>query len=443
MKDAWLTESPGKVLSRRPSIQTLESGGRVELRAESPAGAEFMVIFARELVGGRIPASADIPFGNANALAASAAGLRGTSAEASGAFPGWAQGSWVLIRRKDTGEATRIRVFLRSDPNTYIQFRPLSADKCQMDVALYGAYAAYSLPLPIPFERLYTMPVNDVLNLAGSKFPVRYFEPDPVNYRDQRQFIAAIRKNLGGLRFADDGAMDENGNYVFIETLQPMGEKSGLNCSGFAKWLVDGILRPVTRKRLSITPLKAPAYLRSDGSRGSSFTEPWEESRDPFFGLDWIRNLAAEANTALHSPAYGALDEFEVRNEPFSLVISRSGKTSSITSYPGFLEDAGYGSEGIQPLLYTLAIDEPDNFYLAAINTEMGPAATAENPRGRPRLRQYYHIAALVPYFNEYGVFQVAVFESAEETSFNNFKNRYPGQYLNLVRIPVETRFEP
>jgi hypothetical protein len=132
-----------------------------------------------------------------------------------------------------------------------------------------------------------------------------------------------------------------------------------------------------------------------------------------------------------------------VRSEPFSLIICRSAKTSTSNSYPGFLEDAGYGSEGIQPLLYTLAIDEPDNFYLAAINTEMGPATTADNPRGRPRLRQYYHIAALVPYFNEYGVFKVAVFESAAETSFNNFRTRYPGQYLNLVRIPVETRFEP
>jgi hypothetical protein len=180
-----------------------------------------------------------------------------------------------------------------------------------------------------------------------------------------------------------------------------------------------------------------------DGGRGSSFTEPWEESRDPFFGLDWIRNLAAEAASTLRSPVYASLDEFEVRTEPFSLLISRSENGSSVNSYPGFLENAGYGSEAIQALLYTLAIDEPDNFYLAAVNTEMGPAATAENPRGRPRLRQYYHIAALVPYFNEYGVFQVAVFESAAETSFNNFKKRYPGQYLNLVRIPVEASFEP
>jgi hypothetical protein len=59
-------------------------------------------------------------------------------------------------------------------------------------------------------------------------------------------------------------------------------------------------------------------------------------------------------------------------------------------------------------------------------------------------MRQYFHIAALIPYFNEYGFFQVAVFESAAETSINAFRNRYaPGHYVNLVRIPLETAFDP
>jgi len=73
-------------------------------------------------------------------------------------------------------------------------------------------------------------------------------------------------------------------------------------------------------------------------------------------------------------------------------------------------------------------------------------------------MRQYFHIAAFFPYFNENGVFHIDVFESAEETSFIAFRNRYPlserlidgemrlfpnGHYVNLVRIPVEAVFEP
>jgi hypothetical protein len=423
LKDSWFTETPDKVIGRPPVLFTLDGGGRVQARVDADRD-EFMIILAREQMGGRIEGG----------------GRAAVPRSETGTFSGWAQGSWILTRRKDTGAPARIRIFLRSDPWTYIQFRPFSADKCQMDVALYESYVVRSLPLPVPFERLYTMPVEDILNLAGSKFPRQYFDPDPADYRDQRQFIARVRERLPEVQFADDGAIDENGNYVFIETLQSQipQEAAGLNCSGFAKWLIDGMLRPLTGERLTIPPLKAPF-----GQRGSSFTDLWEAERDPFFGLDWIRNLASTAGRILRSPVYGELEEIEVRNEPFSLLIDHSGKTGTIRSYPGFLENAGYGTEGLQPLLYTLAIDEPGKFYLAAINTEMGPPTTADNPRGRPRMRQYFHIAALIPYFNEYGVFQVAVFESAAETSFRAFRTRYPGHHANLVRIPVETDFDP
>ena len=422
LKDTWFTESPSKALAMRPVIETLPSGERVEVRVEEGRN-EFMVLISRELMSGRIAAE------NTPALV-----RRGT-----GRFPGWAQGSWMLTRRKDTGAGSLIRVFLRSDQYTYIQFRPFNNEKCLMDVILYGGFVTRSLPIAVPFERLYTMQLNDILKLAGDKFPRRYFDPDPVYYSDSRKFITQVRPRLSGLRFADDGAMDENGDYVFIETLLRQNAASaGLNCSGFAKWLIDGILRPVTGERLTIPPLKAPF-----GDRGSSFTVNWEERRDPYFGLDWIRNLAAEANGVLRSEIYRALDEFEVRADNFSSVLVNENRTFVAHSYPGFLGEAGYGFEGLHPLLYTLAVDEPFKFYLAAVNNEIGAPVTASNLRGAPRLRQYFHVAVLVPYFDEYGTFRVVVFESAAETSFNSFRTRYPGHYINLVQIPVVTAFDP
>jgi len=412
IKQTWLSDSPGRVLARPRVLHNLPGGGRLELRVQA-ARDEFMVILARELTGSRRTA-------------------------ATGQFPGWAQGSWILTRRRDTGAALRIRIFLRSDPYAYVQFRPFTDDKCQMDVVLYDAYVVRSLPLPVSLERLYTMPLSDTFKLAGDKFPVRYFEPNPADYRDHRQFIAKVRERLPELDFADDGAIDQTGRYVYIETGLAQRQPVGLNCSGFAKWLIDGILRPATGERMEIPPLKAPF-----GERGTSFTEPWEESRDPFFGLDWIRNLASQAWTTLRSPAFGSLDEIEVRRQPFSRVIIRNGSSATVQSYTGFLENAGYGTEGLHALLYTLAVDEPGRFYLAAVNNEGGPPAAAANPRGLPRMRTYFHVAALVPYFTEQGVFQVAVFESAAETSFNAFKTRYPGHYVSLVRVPIETAFDP
>jgi hypothetical protein len=395
IKNTWLTEAPGKVLEKSSYLHTLAGGDRIQVRAEGERG-KCMIILARELEG---------------------------------AFPGWAQGSWILTRRRDTGRPERIQIFLRSDPYTYVQFRPLAEDKSLMDVVLYDAYVVQSQPLGIPFERLLVIPVEDVLKTAGAVFPRRYFDPDPGMYRELRKFIGLVRQRLPELQFRDDGAIDENGRYVFISNLEVQDGKGGLNCSGFAKWIVDGILRPRTGERLPIPPLK-----ESFGDRGSSFSEFYERLRDPFFGLDWTRNLAGRAGSLLRSPEFGSLEEIEVQKGKFVSVIQRKREESSIRAYPGFLLNAGFGIEGIHPLLYTLAIDEPGFIYLASVNNEIGPA---------PRMRQHFHVVVLVPYFTEAGNFRIALFESAAETSFAKFKTRYPGHYINMVRIPVDGVFDP
>ena len=411
LENSWFRETPGNVMVKKPEIHTLRGGSRIQVRVE-PSGQnrdEFAIVLAREQ---------------------------------NGVYSGWAQGSWVLIRRRDNNpEGSRIRIFPRSDYNTYIQFRPFNSEKCLLDVVLYDAYLIRSLPVPIPFERLYTLPVEAALETAGNRFPRRYFDPEPGLYRDTRSFIAEVRSRLPELTYMDDGAIDENCSYVFIDSLKAQdsesGTKTGLNCSGFAKWIVDGILKPHTGERLPIAPLKKPFERRE-----SSLDERWEPRLDTYFGLDWCRNLASLSGAALRSPSFGTLDEIEVRNWPFSQVIARRSGSSAVNSYPGFLTNAGFGFEGLHPLLYTLAVDEPNRIYLAAVNNEIAAPVTPDNPRGLPVLRRYYHIAVLVPYFNERGSFQVAVFESAAETNFNRFKTRYPGQYVNLMRVPVDGKFE-
>jgi hypothetical protein len=412
IKDSWLTENPARVLMLRARTETMENTEKVEIRT-TEGREEFIVHISRELMRGA-----------------------GLDRSGTGQFPGWVQGSWMLTRRKDTGAGTQIKIFLRSDQQTFIQFRPLDTDKCQMDAVIYGGFICHSVPVAVPFERLYTMPLNDILPLVANKLPIRYFEPDISNYADTRKFITQVRSRLSTLRFIDDGAIDENGNYVFIETLKPQNSAvQGLNCSGFSKWIIDGILRPVTGAGLSIPPLKAPF-----GERGSSFTVNWEERRDIFFGLDWIRNLAAEANGTLKSSSYRALEEFEIRRNDFAYILVNENRSYAAHSYPGFMTDAGYGIEGLHPLLYTLAIDDPFSFYLGAVNMEV---STPSSIRGTPRLRQYFHVAAFVPYFDENGTFRIVVFESAAETSFSAFRGRHPGRFVNLVKIPISPTFDP
>ena len=394
IKDTWLTENPAIVIKNKPFTRNLPGGGAVQVRSEA-RNNEISVILARER---------------------------------NGSYPGWAQGSWIYTRNLSTGAPLRIRVFLRSDPQIFIQWRPFGTDKSQMDLVLYDAYVIRGLPAGIPFDKVLVMPVEEILAAAGNRFPRRYFDPNPQVYRDITNLIAKIRAALPSLAYTDDGAIDESGSYVFIETLKTQEENAGLNCSGFAKWVVDGMLRPVTGKRLAIDSLKAPVTPRT-----SSLAENLEY-RDSLFGLDWTRNLALEAARALRSQAFAAIENVEIREGTFSSLIDRTGRAAVNINYPGFLLNAGFSIEGLRPLLYTLAINEPGYIYLASVNRERGPA---------PLQRQHYHVAVLIPFFNEYGNFQAAVFESAAETNLAGFIGRHPQGMVNLVRIPVEGVFEP
>ena len=402
ISDTWLTENPAVVLRNSPFIRNLPGGSRIQVRTEA-RNEEFSVILARE---------------------------RNNS------FPGWAQGSWIYTRNRASGEPLRIRIFLRSDPQIFVQFRPFGVDRSQIDLVLYEAYIIRGLPIGIPFDRLLTMPVEEILALAGNRFPRQYFEPNPNLYRNitpygqnrNNNFISRVRSHLPSLSFADDGAINENGQYVLIESLQAQRTAPGLNCSGFAKWVVDGMLRPITGRRLAINPLKAPISARSPALAETI------DVRDSLFGLDWTRNLALEAARILRSPAFATIENVEIRTAPFSALIDRRGGGAAIRNYAGYLSNAGFNVEGLRPLLYTLAINEPGYLYLASVNRDRGT---------NPVQRQHYHVAVLVPFFNEFGIFQTAVFESAAETNLAGFINRHPNAMINLVRIPVEGVFDP
>ncbi len=395
----WFQDAPARVLRKPPVVRELPSGQRVQVRVEAGRG-EFLIVLARQR---------------------------------NDAYPSWSQGSWVLYRNQADGRATRIRVFPRSDPYVYLQFQPDGAGRSRMDLVAYDGFLLRDFPLPISFERLMTLPLNQVLEAASPTLVREYLDPDVPAYADLRALVAGIRRRLPDLSYQDDGAWDENGIPVYIATLAPQPETAGLNCSGFAKWVVDGILRPRSGARLPIAPLKLPV-----DQRGSSFSIAFEDRLDPFFGLDWTRNLAIQAAVGLGSAsakdAAALLAELEVRDNPVSAVLIRDSGTTRTKLLPGYLEDSGFALEGLLPLLYVQALRQPRRFYLASVNDEQGTS---------PRLRRHFHVAVLVPHFTEAGVFTVSVFESAAETPYQVFARNNRGRHVNLVQLGVSGAFDP
>lgn len=349
-----------------------------------------------------------------------------------GGGPLYAQGSWIIKRSAADGSVLQAKVFVRSDPGTFVRLYPYGS-RSRIDVVAYGGVLYHKAIIPLPFEELLRSPFSRIVGLTSDVIDWSRFSPDPALYRDLRGLMASVRAGLPSLRYADDGAIDADGRAVLISTLADQAKPAGLNCSGFVKWLVDGMLHPITGNYLAVGRLKERMLDR----RGSSFTVGFEERYDPFFGLDWSRALARAAWSAFYP---SLRDESPLANDvaeaPFALRVSDADPVNGGSAYEPYsdnFDDAGLDVRGLKAVLFMLASSEPGRFYLAQFNArESAP----------PNLRRYFHIAALFPYFDEDGAFRVAVFESAAETSLDAVTRR-GYEFVKLVRMPAASRFEP
>lgn len=340
------------------------------------------------------------------------------------------QGTWVLYRRVSNGLPQEIRIYPLDNPSIWISLMPF-ADKIEtgrskLDLMVYGAPAISGAPVGIPFIRLYTAPLSDLVRMTESTVPWLLVNPPYLAYADVQSAAEKIRDGLNSLVYLEDGAFNHEGRPVYINDGSPQdparviaarsrGQNlenvvGGVNCSGFAKWVIDGIVRPVAGSSLFLEPLKKPT-----DSPQTHFTEPFRESRDVFFALDWTRQLAS---AVLSLSGRGTVLPHEsgadVRVEPFS--------EESL-----YVPSVGYRAGILKAMMYSLACTEPGHLYLAAVSRE----------RGYPLLRQYHHVAVLLPYFTKDGKFTVALFESAVETAIEEFVSRNEDAYIHLVRVKI------
>ena len=212
------------------------------------------------------------------------------------------------------------------------------------------------------------------------------------------EIIKILREKIIHLKDSSIGVIDAAGKYI-------NGANNGLNCSGFAKWIVDGFYYPLakneTEKYISIQKLRTKHLTE----RGTPDILIYEDSRDPYFGLDWTRNLAVELGKKRgENPSYKSYDVTD----------------STISEY---VMNCGYPLYKIEKILKEQNKMHPNRIYLGSINGMYG-----ENPT----LWQHYHIAVFIPYY-ENDILKIAVLERNKETSFEYLMERYPNTYCHLV----------
>jgi len=332
--------------------------------------------------------------------------------DSSYSIPG--RGNYIIKRELESGRFVQIKIFFRSDPGCFVRLFP-QGNRTSMDVYFFGIEVARGVLLPVELKDLLTEPFAKVINLSKSTVHWERLLYRRVGPLDELAFthVENIRRLLPRLSDQDDGALDEESRYVFIDSGEPQGGAGGLNCSGFAKWISDGFYYGLTGRYLAIEPLKEKHL----DYRGNRWSLRFEDERDPYFGLDWSRNLAA---SLWRARGYESLspEDFDVRR----------------VEYLAYREDVGFPVENLKLLMFLEAAANPGYFYIGSLNREYG---------SEPVLRQHFHMIVLFPHFTSSGTLRVAVFDRTRESTLEGTIDRYSGAYIHLVRMPVGDSFVP
>ena len=329
-------------------------------------------------------------------------------------------GSFIVQRDGESGELRRVKIFYKDDPGSYLSILPRGAEDSQMEIYLLGRKLQERINIPFPTEQIIRMPVARIMQLSSAYVNWQFYIPRqefPPNVLTETDDLAEqIRPYLKELKDAEDGAIDSLGRYVYIGDGTPQSdrEQGGLNCSGFVKWVVDGILSPITGELLSVDELKRP----HGDYRGNRWSRKLEELEDPFFGLDWTRNLAIRAHQYVHGIEAQSPEDYDVRH----------------LKYHQYKEDVGYPVEQLPTLLYELARDSDNYLYLGSVN---------ELFHGENEVRKHYHVAAFLPWLDQNGRLEVALFDRNREIDLESFIRTHQGAHIHLVRIPHRGVFQP
>ena len=329
-------------------------------------------------------------------------------------------GSYIIKRSLDEYDninfgIKQIKIFYKNNDNSFIRIIPaVDNNESLMEIQLYGKIMQKDIRVPLCLAGLSKRSFAELANLTSNYVDWNFYISDykKLYGDDVRALANTIAPLLYYLKDKDDGAINQAGNFVYINSLNLQTENGGLNCSGFVKWIADGLYKASTGQNIDITYLKEKHY----NLRGNKWSEKLETEKDPYFGLDWTRNLAYEI-LKLHEPE-AHLSSVDVNS----------------LHYETYRPNIGFPLENIKTVLYELAVTNPHDFYLGSLNSKSNEA---------PYLREHTHVLALFPYIDKLNNFQVVVYSRNEKISLDYLKSHWKDNYIHLVKIEASSDFEP
>ena len=331
--------------------------------------------------------------------------------EQKGKFPTLGRGNWIIKRDIRTGDFEQAKIFLQNDADTFVRIFP-GENRSYLDIYLYGHQIYQNIPVSVAFDELVLSPFARILSLTQNTIDWNRLLTDRTyeEWALLKDLSFALEKGTASLEYVDDGAMNREGEWVYIESGEPQREAPpGVNCSGFVKWAADGFFTGAPYGREDFLSIAELAQPPEDEARGESSWTKNFDYRDPRFGLDWTRNISVVLRKALTG-------------------LDTTWKDTDVDRVPfyDYKTDVGYPAAELDTILYLLAVDRPGRIYWGAVSSTFRPEGEAVT------LWQYYHTALFVPRFTGEGDFRCDVFQSGEWTTLELFQDSYSGDWVHF-----------
>ena len=231
-------------------------------------------------------------------------------------------------------------------------------------------------------------------------------ESNALQKENKKKFISEMENEICGYEFAEDGILDENGNFVYIKNYQPQsGRIRGLNCSGFTKLAADYIYKKLRADENGIIIEKLKN--RYTELRKDTTAEAYEYSHDPFFAQDWIRNIAHIINNTT----------------------DKKGDFWDIGEIKGFKFDErwGFQAEDIEKIGLYLDQKYPYSVFFFAV------AKVLDKETG---IKQFAH-SGMIAFDRQNDKLKISFFESNIVNTLPRFLYNNSGRYIWLVRVDI------
>lgn len=309
----------------------------------------------------------------------------------------------------ETKTVESFTIFFKPTRQIYMTVFPYG-ERCRADAVVYGQRIYNGTVLPISWEKAAEKNFEDLIRTSKAvwDWDLLLAQQNKTQTRTVLAVEKQIDEKLPDLKLADYKAMSETGKWTDIADGSEYS-RALVNSFGFVKWIADGFYRPATGRLMNLNDLVLKHFEEAPNNHWL-IKETFR--RNPYFGLDWIKNIGLKLNRLTLPDA--TVGEIEVKSIPFY----------------GFTETAGIHTSALPFVLYWLAAENPSKFYLISYSS---PSPWSEDRT----LLEHSKTAVAFPTIDYRGLLSVAYYENGIKIPIEQIEERIKDANIFLIGVEL------